>query len=149
MRISDWSSDVCSSDLFETKGFSMMISPMPECDGREETTKQPEAKYQIYGMAGASHRSGGRKPPISRDGGASGQSVLGGDDRRRRALPRHQRIGIVAFTFADQRAVVVVPRVEAGHEIGKPGQEALAQHPRLAEQIPPDARRDEIGRAHV
>src|SRR3546814_1626502 len=87
---------------FETKGFSMMISPMPECDGREETTKQPEAKYQIYGMAGASHRSGGRKPPISRDGGASGQSVLGGDDRRRRALPRHQRIGIVAFIFADR-----------------------------------------------
>src|SRR3546814_5880404 len=33
-------------------------------------------------------------------------------------------------------------RVETRHEIGKPGKEALAQHPRRAEQIPPDARRD-------
>src|SRR3546814_13759620 len=113
MRISDWSSDVCSSDLFETKGFSMMISPMPECDGREETTKQPEAKYQLYGMAGASHRSGVRKPPISRDGGASGQSVLRGDDRRRRALPRHQSIGLLAFLFADLLAGGVVSPVAA------------------------------------
>src|SRR3546814_12269431 len=91
---------------FETKGFSMMISPMPECDGREETTKQPEAKYQIYGMAGASHRSGGRQPPISRDGGASGQSVLGGADRRRRALQRHQRIGLVALIFRSAESPV-------------------------------------------
>src|SRR3546814_17075524 len=106
----------------------MMISHMPEWDGREETTKQPEEKYQIYGMAGASHRSGGRKPPISRDGGASCQSVLGGDDRRRRALPQHQLIGIVAIIFADPPAVVVVPRVEAGPEDGEPGSEALAKH---------------------
>src|SRR3546814_1207203 len=57
-------------------------------------------------------------------------------------MRRHDRVGIIAFIFPDQRSIVVVPRVKARHEIGKPGKEALAQHPRRAEQIPPDARRD-------
>src|SRR3546814_13395610 len=40
MRISDWSSDVCSSDLFQRGIFSMQ-QPCPQCHGRGQTFSSP------------------------------------------------------------------------------------------------------------
>src|SRR3546814_11571194 len=69
MRISDWSSDVCSSDLFEcrrgrrTRGVDVVRHrPRPELGDRQHRTLTPPANATTTDLAGARPRRAPAQP---------------------------------------------------------------------------------------
>src|SRR3546814_9314611 len=78
MRISDWSSDVCSSDLIAAASLSLAIAPPLVCGERQGQTGESTMRqidHHIVGGAGG----GARKNDIfdPNNGGVQAQVALG------------------------------------------------------------------------
>src|SRR3546814_7290397 len=98
MRISDWSSDVCSSDLRRQRGEIKGIARDPA----------PDRRRSVWRME---YTSASRKLPRPKgpdDGGPAGRANQGGNLARRKKLCRAKRQAEPAKTF-----------VHGGREIGR------------------------------
>src|SRR3546814_8389202 len=94
MRISDWSSDVCSSDLHLLEGLSALAHDVAEILDRQPVRKQGRIEGHVLGVL----REGRRRVEDSTRSPYRGAHVL--------ADVRCSRSGVVALVENDDRILV-------------------------------------------
>src|SRR3546814_16785581 len=76
MRISDWSSDVCSSDLFHSEQAGQAEDNSSLCDHEHRSDPEYEQRHRKHGMNDQHHANGKEKQP-QQDGTRSEESRVG------------------------------------------------------------------------
>src|SRR3546814_6565527 len=137
-RISDWISDVCSSDLSARGGGEVAVGPIALVEHRADVVGQPvEEERATVDARGA--QSEVRAHPVEDDAVLDGESDHGVDEPGMLGRPRQLVLGLTVALAVDGHREAKLMRAR-GH-VGLDPAEVFAA---LVE-----TQRDQIGRAHV